>query len=100
MPGESRSIRGCIHFQKSRGDRRRKFGKTGLSGYEDADGDFGGGIDRAAESIWTSGGIFGDGVPVYASLLKEGLKSAILFAPSYMNRQRAAVLGALGNRLL
>ena len=38
----------------------------------------------------------GDGVPVYASLLKEGLKVPYSFAPSYMNRQRAAVLGALG----
>ncbi|WP_282924158.1 tRNA (adenosine(37)-N6)-threonylcarbamoyltransferase complex dimerization subunit type 1 TsaB [Mediterraneibacter massiliensis] len=38
----------------------------------------------------------GDGVPVYAALLKEGLKVPYSFAPSYMNRQRAAALGALG----
>lgn len=38
----------------------------------------------------------GDGVPVYQEALAEGLKVPYSFAPSYMNRQRAAVVGALG----
>lgn len=40
----------------------------------------------------------GDGVPVYREMLAEGLKVPYSFAPSYMNRQRAAVVGALGIR--
>ena len=38
----------------------------------------------------------GDGVPVYQKIIKENLKVPYYFAPSYMNRQRAAVVGALG----
>lgn len=38
----------------------------------------------------------GDGVPVYRQILEEGLEVPYSFAPSYMNRQRAAVVGALG----
>lgn len=40
----------------------------------------------------------GDGVLVYQEMLEEGLKVQYSFAPSYMNRQRAAVVGALGIR--
>lgn len=40
----------------------------------------------------------GDGVPVYANVLEEGLKVPYSFAPAYMNRQRAAAIGALGIR--
>lgn len=40
----------------------------------------------------------GDGVPVYREMLSAGLKVSYSFAPSYMNRQRAAVIGALGIR--
>lgn len=40
----------------------------------------------------------GDGVPVYKEMLAEGMKVPYSFAPSYMNRQRAAVVGALGIR--
>lgn len=40
----------------------------------------------------------GDGVPVYEKMLADGLKVPYSFAPSYMNRQRAAVVGALGIR--
>lgn len=40
----------------------------------------------------------GDGVPVYREVLSEGLKVPYSFAPAYMNRQRAAVIGALGIR--
>ena len=40
----------------------------------------------------------GDGVPVYQEMLAEGLKVPYSFAPSDMNRQRAAVVGALGIR--
>lgn len=40
----------------------------------------------------------GDGVPVYREMLSEGLKVPYTFAPAYMNRQRAAVIGALGIR--
>lgn len=38
----------------------------------------------------------GDGVPVYKNILAEGLKVPYAFAPAYMNRQRAAVVGTLG----
>ncbi len=40
----------------------------------------------------------GDGVPVYREMLSAGLKVPYSFVPSYMNRQRAAVVGALGIR--
>lgn len=40
----------------------------------------------------------GDGVPVYKEMLTEGLKVPYSFAPSFMNRQRAAAVGALGIR--
>ena len=40
----------------------------------------------------------GDGVPVYESTLEDGLKVPYSLAPSCMNRQRAAVIGALGIR--
>ena len=40
----------------------------------------------------------GDGVPVYREMLSAGLKVPYSFAPPYMNRQRAAVVGALGIR--
>lgn len=40
----------------------------------------------------------GDGVPVYRDMLAEGLKVPYFFAPSYMNRQRAVAVGALGIR--
>ena len=40
----------------------------------------------------------GDGVPVYREMLAKGLKVPYFFAPSYMNRQRAAAVGALGIR--
>ena len=40
----------------------------------------------------------GDGVPVYKKMLAEGLKVPYSFAPSFMNRQRAAAVGALGIR--
>lgn len=38
----------------------------------------------------------GDGIPVYERALAEGLKVQYSFAPAYMNRQRAAVIGTLG----
>ena len=38
----------------------------------------------------------GDGVPVYKELLTEGLQIPYSFAPTFMNRQNAAALGALG----
>ena len=40
----------------------------------------------------------GDGVPVYKEMLAEALKVPYSFAPSFMNRQRAAAVGALGIR--
>lgn len=40
----------------------------------------------------------GDGVPVYKEMLEKGLKVPYFFAPSYSNRQRSAVVGALGIR--
>lgn len=40
----------------------------------------------------------GDGVPVYKEMLAEGLKVPYSFAPSFMNRQSAAAVGALGIR--
>ena len=38
----------------------------------------------------------GDGVPMYREMLSEGLNVPYFFAPSFMNRQRAAAVGALG----
>lgn len=38
----------------------------------------------------------GDGVPVYGNILAEKLTVPYSFAPAYMNRQRAAVVGTLG----
>lgn len=38
----------------------------------------------------------GDGVPVYRNMLTEGLEVPFWFAPSFMNRQRASAVGALG----
>ena len=38
----------------------------------------------------------GDGVPVYEQILAEKLTVPYSFAPAYMNRQRAAVVGTLG----
>ena len=38
----------------------------------------------------------GDGVPVYADIIKEEMKVPYSFAPAMMNRQRAASVGALG----
>ncbi len=40
----------------------------------------------------------GDGVPVYKEMLSKGLEVPYFFAPSFMNRQRAAAVGALGIR--
>lgn len=40
----------------------------------------------------------GDGVPVYEDMFAEGLKVPYHFAPPFMNRQRAAAVGALGIR--
>ena len=37
-------------------------------------------------------------MPVYKEMLAEGLKVPYSFAPSFMNRQRAAAVGALGIR--
>ena len=38
----------------------------------------------------------GDGIPVYENILAEKLTVPYSFAPAYMNRQRAAVVGTLG----
>ena len=38
----------------------------------------------------------GDGVPVYENILAEKMTVPYSFAPAYMNRQRAAVVGTLG----
>lgn len=38
----------------------------------------------------------GDGVPVYRDTIDKYIQVPYSFAPSYMNRQRAAVVGALG----
>ena len=40
----------------------------------------------------------GDGVPVHKNTIAAGMKVPYTFAPSYMNRQRAAAVGALGIR--
>lgn len=40
----------------------------------------------------------GDGVPVYAEAFAAGLKVPYSFAPAYLNRQRAASVGALAIR--
>ena len=41
----------------------------------------------------------GDGVPVHKEAIANGMKVPYSFAPSYMNRQRAAAVGALGIKL-
>ena len=38
----------------------------------------------------------GDGVPVYEEMIEAGMEVPYSFAPAYMNRQRAAVVGSLG----
>lgn len=38
----------------------------------------------------------GDGVPVYKEIIEDKMKVPYSFAPAYMNRQRAAVVGTLG----
>ena len=40
----------------------------------------------------------GDGCPVYAEKIEDGIKIKYAFAPAHMNRQRAASLGALAMR--
>ena len=40
--------------------------------------------------------LLGDGVPVYRDTIDKYIQVPYSFAPSYMNRQRAAVVGALG----
>lgn len=40
----------------------------------------------------------GDAVPVHRETIAQGMKVPYTFAPSYMNRQRAAAVGALGIR--
>ena len=42
----------------------------------------------------------GDGVPVYKTLLEEGLNIEYAFAPAHTNRQSAAAVGALGMQYL
>lgn len=42
----------------------------------------------------------GDGVPVYGTLLEEGLKVDYCFAPAHVNRQSAAAVGTLGMQYL
>ena len=42
----------------------------------------------------------GDGVPVYKEQLKNGMRVPYHFAPSHMNRQRAASVGTLGLQYL
>ena len=41
----------------------------------------------------------GDGVPVHKDAIAAGMKVPYSFAPSYMNRQRAAAVGALGIKM-
>lgn len=38
----------------------------------------------------------GDGVPVYADLIREKIKVPYSFAPAHVNKQRAGTVGALG----
>lgn len=38
----------------------------------------------------------GDGVPVYADLIREKIKVPYSFAPAHVNKQRAGSVGALG----
>lgn len=83
-----------IHFQKA-GKRREESGRTGFSGDQDADGGF---VEELAERLnrYRRPVVFlGDGVPVYENVLAEKLTVPYSFAPAYMNRQRAAVVGTL-----
>ena len=53
-------------------------------------------MDARRKQVYTGLYSFSHGVPVYRQMLEEGLEVPYSFAPSYMNRQRAAVVGALG----
>ena len=54
-------------------------------------------LDTAAEQLWTSVLYFWEtAYRCIEKMLEKGLKVPYSFAPSYMNRQRAAVVGALG----
>ncbi len=42
----------------------------------------------------------GDGVPVYRPMIEEMMKTAHLYAPAHLNRQRAGAVAALGAKYL
>lgn len=44
--------------------------------------------------------LLGDGVPVYETLLKEGLKVPYQIAPAHLNRQRAGAVGTIAMQYL
>ena len=84
-------------------DARRNQTYTGLYRFDGNDmqvlrGECAVGIDEIAADINSRGEavvFLGDGVPVYENVLAEKLTVPYSFAPAYMNRQRAAVVGTL-----
>jgi tRNA threonylcarbamoyladenosine biosynthesis protein TsaB len=56
------------------------------------------GVDELIEKLNVMGEpvtFLGDGVPVYKSMLHDGLTISYSFAPAHMNRQRGASVGVL-----
>ena len=84
-----------IHFQKSGRKRREESGRTG---FQVIKMQMAVSIEELAERLnrYRRPVVFlGDGVPVYENVLAEKLTVPYSFAPAYMNRQRAAVVGTL-----
>lgn len=85
-------------------DARRNQVYTGLYQFSDGslkvlEGQTAIAVEELIEKLNESGReviFLGDGVPVYAEKLREGLFIPYTFAPANMNRQRAASVGLLG----
>ena len=86
---------GIYTFQKSGRKRREESGRTG---FQVIKMQMAVSIEELAERLnrYRRPVVFlGDGVPVYENVLAEKLTVPYSFAPAYMNRQRAAVVGTL-----
>lgn len=84
-------------------DARRNQVYTGIYRFEDSfevvEGQMAISVEELIEKINEYGEkvtFLGDGVPVYRTILEQGLKVEYRFAPAHVNRQSAAAVGALG----
>ena len=91
---------GLYSFSRRKSEEAGMYDETGFSDPAHADGCFGGRPDPASEYLPPARRVSRDGVPVCKEMLAEGLKVPYWFAPSFMNRQRAAAVGALGIRYM